>query len=298
MRRSDFSPLDILGIILGAIVILVVVASIATLARSAALAGREWRSWPRVGSISTVGGGLTDEATAQYAGPFSRIELRNVAGDVTFTSTDAASVTVRSVKQAWSEAGLATVRVEIQERGTTLVIEEKHDTPSIGRSGTVAFDVAVPGSVREIDAKSVSGSIEVRGLPAGVAQRLDTVSGRIATDRSGDLHASTISGSVSFVFAGSRLVANSVSGAIHGSIEDLAKGGSVDAGSVSGSIVLQAWPGLDAEVTLRSLSGSMSCDFPLSLTTRSNNRLQGRIGTGAASLDAHTASGSISIVKR
>ncbi len=216
-------------------------------------------------------------------------------GSITFAGTEDADVILDTVRTAPNQRSMDALQVQVRQQGSTLIIEEKHDQPPFGWAGSATFDVAVPASVRSIDAKSVSGSISVRGLAPGVSQALETVSGRIDTDQAGDLSASTVSGSVSFVFNGARLKAHAVSGSINGAIDGLARDGSAELSSVSGSIALTAWSGLDAQVSLKSLSGSVSCDFPVVVTAQRSNTLQGKIGTGAARMEASTTSGSINI---
>jgi DUF4097 and DUF4098 domain-containing protein YvlB len=58
---------------------------------------------------------------------------------------------------------------------------------------------------------------------------------------------------------------------------------------------LAAFAGLDAELRLQSVSGSISCGFPLQISEKRRNRLEGRIGAGTVPLAAKTVSGSIHI---
>jgi DUF4097 and DUF4098 domain-containing protein YvlB len=151
--------------------------------------------------------------------------------------------------------------------------------------------------MRVIAAHSVSGGITVQGVEPGIDQILSTISGGITTEHARDLDASSTSGSIRFTSSGSSLNVRTVSGSISGVIESMGAGGSAHLGTVSGSVSLNAFPGLDAAVSLHSLSGRVSCDFPVNATEQKNNRLSGTIGKGSASLDVGTVSGSISISK-
>lgn len=296
MRRSNLGPLDVLGISLGTIVILIVLAGLAFAIRTGMRIGASpW--WESIGTGWSLNPSdwLRKEDRQEVPGPIDRIELRDVSGAISFTASDASDVVLETVRTAPTQRLMDALKIQVDRRGNTLVIEEKHDRPPFGWAGSATFAVSVPRSVREIDAKSVSGSITVRGLAAGVRQTLETVSGRIETDRSGDLAASTVSGSVSFTFEGRALKVHAISGSIHGVIDRLEKGGSAELSSVSGSIDIAAWQGFDAELSLRSLSGSVSCDFPVSVASQRGNQLRGTVGTGAATLDANTTSGSIRI---
>ena len=155
----------------------------------------------------------------------------------------------------------------------------------------------MPKSVTIVRAHSVSGSLTVRDVGPGVDQWLNTVSGSITTDGARDLQSGTTSGSIDFVSAGKALEARSISGSITGAIDSLEKGGSVSMRTVSGSVSVSAFDGLDASVDLRSVSGTVSCDFPVSVTTQKRTQLQGRIGQGSVPVEIRTTSGGISINK-
>jgi DUF4097 and DUF4098 domain-containing protein YvlB len=138
----------------------------------------------------------------------------------------------------------------------------------------------------------------VQGVEPGIDQQLSTISGGINTERSRNLDASSTSGSVHFVSSGSTLNVRTVSGSIDGDIESLANGGAAHLNTVSGSVTVNAFAALDAAVSLHSISGAVSCGFPLTVTDQKKNRLSGTIGKGSASLDVGTVSGSISISKK
>ena len=75
-------------------------------------------------------------------------------------------------------------------------------------------------------------------------------------------------------------------------------GGSARLSTISGSVAVDAFPALDAMISLHSVSGHVSCDFPVTISEQKNNRLEGKIGAGAATVDAGTISGSIRIGRK
>jgi DUF4097 and DUF4098 domain-containing protein YvlB len=193
------------------------------------------------------------------------------------------------VKTAPFQAALDNVRVDIQKEGNRLIVAEKHEPGLLTRTGTVSFRVVVPRGLKLIDAHSVSGGITVQGVEPGIDQDLSTISGGITTERARNLDASSTSGST--------LNVRSVSGSINGVIESLGNGGTAHLNTVSGSVTLNAYAALDATVSLHSLSGNVSCSFPLTVADQKKNRLNGTIGKGSANLEVGTVSGSISISK-
>jgi DUF4097 and DUF4098 domain-containing protein YvlB len=187
--------------------------------------------------------------------------------------------------------------VEIQKQGDRLIVEEKHDSGFFRQSGTVSFNITVPAGVKVIQAHSVSGSVGVSGVSTSVDQTLSTITGSVETGGAHDLDISSTSGHVSFVSTGTTLNARTVTGSIDGTIDALGSTGSARLSSVSGSINLNAYAALDAALSLHSVSGSVSCDFPVTIAEQKRNNLKGKVGNGSANLDIGTVSGSISISK-
>lgn len=302
MSRTKSSAIEVLGISLGVVVIVIVIGSVVAIARGRMFDARE--SFPGIkGPWSTgdfsFGPAVREEKDEQVPAGATELELRNVAGSIEVSGNAAAdAVAVHSVKTAPSRAALEHVRVDIRMEGSRLIVEEKHDAGFMSRSGTVSFRAVVPKGMKGIAAHSVSGGITVRGVENGIDQVLSTISGGIDTQKAGDLDASSTSGSIRFTSSGSSLNVRSVSGSINGVIESLGTGGSAHVGTVSGSVSLNAFPGLDATVSLHSLSGRVSCDFPLTITEQKNNRLSGTVGRGVASLDVGTVSGSITLSRQ
>ena len=302
MSRTRLSGIDVLGITLGVIAILLVVGSIVTIARGGM--GPDGRSafagfrgpWDWKSEDFGPGGRVEkDEVVPPGA---TEIEVRNIAGGIDIRGdASAIAIGVHSVKIAAFKSGLDAVRVEIRKEGNRLFVEEKHDGAFLRNAGSVSFQVVVPRGVKVIDAHSVSGGVTVRSVDAGIDQHLSTISGGVSTDRAGNLDASSTSGSVHFSSTGSTLNVRTVSGSIDGTIESMGPGGSAHLSAVSGSISVAAFAGLDAEVSLHSLSGRVSCDFPVMASEQKNNRLSGTIGKGSANLEAGTVSGSITISK-
>jgi DUF4097 and DUF4098 domain-containing protein YvlB len=300
MNRTRLSPIDILGITLGAIVTLIVIGSIVVIAQSR-MFGFHWSGPPWSGSWNgqqfSWGPAVREEKDEQVAGDFTVVEIRNIAGSIEVSGTSPSGVSVHSVKTAAFKNAADNVRVDIQKIGNRLIVEEKHEGGFMNQSGIIAFKIGIPKGVKVVEAHSWSGSITVHDVEPGIDQTLSTISGSVSTTQARNLEASSTSGHVSFVFGGSTLNARTVSGSMDGSIASLDKGGSVRLSSVSGSISVNAFAGLDASVSLHSLSGSVNCGFPVTIAEQKHNKLQGTIGAGAASVDAGTVSGSISIGK-
>jgi hypothetical protein len=300
MKRTRLSPIDIVGISLGVIVILLLAGSIVFIAQNRMHTLRwsmpQMRGWWNDAEIG-FGAREREESDQQVEGSFTEVEIRNVAGSIEVIGGGAGPVQVHSVKTAPTREALDGLRVDVEKLGSRLVITEKRDAPPAGWRGSIDFSVTVPKTVTVVRAHSVSGGVTVRRVDTTVDQWLDTISGSISSEGSRDLRASSTSGSIAFAFAGQVLDVHTVSGSIRGSVDSIAKGGSVSLRSVSGPVIVDAFAGLDASVNLRSVSGPVSCAFPLTVSEQRHNRLQGKIGQGSVPVEIRTTSGPISINK-
>ena len=299
MARTKFSAIDILGISLGVLSILIVIGSIVTIAQ-----GRMFDfHWDMMdnrgfwnGQSFSYGGAVREEKDEQVPSDVTELEVRNIAGSIDISGdTAGAALAVHSVKMAPTQAALERVRVDINRVGSRLSLEEKHEPGFAFQTGTVSFQIVVPRTVKVLEAHSVSGSVTVRGVDRTVDEMLSTISGSVTTNAAHNLDASSTSGHVEFASAGNAVKVHTVSGSIDGTLDALSKSGSATLGSVSGSVTLNAFSQLDAMVNLHSVSGSVACGFPITITEQKRNRLNGSIGSGAANLDIGTVSGSISI---
>ena len=300
MNRTRRSPIDVVGITLGVLAILIVIGSIVYIAQGRMFT--EGWSFPSVHQrwqfpIDTGGGPVREENDQQVPGTFSEVEVRTIAGTIEVVGGSASGVAVHSVKTAPFKNAAAGLHVYIHPEGSRLVVEEKHDPGFMMRAGAVSFRVTLPRGVTRLEAHSVRGNVTVQDIEPGIDQVLSSISGSVSTTAAHNLEASTTSGHVQFVFSGANLGARSISGSVDGDIKALDKGGSANLSTISGSVSVSAFAGLDAAITLRTLSGSVTCDFPVTISQQKRNRLQGKIGSGSAHLEASSTSGSITISK-
>lgn len=296
--KSSRSPLAVLGPVLGLLALALTAFALVYLVwlqpfyRGASYGPGHWRAWQDFPAV----GWQSREATETVKGPIEVLSVQNVSGPITITRWDQDTVQVTYVKQARTEELLEQFEIEIAPRGRELSVRPLYrNVRSFAGSafGSVSFDIRVPASVSRIKATNVSGRIQLQGLAADVTQDLQTVSGSIRTERSGDLRAQSVSGAVQFGFAGSNLNVSSTSGAIRGEILDLEQDGRVNVESISGSVELKAFEDLSAELDLSSVSGSISCDFPLRVREQKRTSLRATLGDGVVPFRVHTVSGSI-----
>ena len=65
--------------------------------------------------------------------------------------------------------------------------------------------------------------------------------------------------------------------------------------TISGAVELEVFSGFDADLQLQSVSGSISCDFPVQVIEQKRNKLVGTVGSGTVPFEVKTVSGRISI---
>jgi len=299
MKSKQRSPADVLGIVLGVVSIALVAASLVYLLGSHPLRRLRGPWWPRIergwNERGWNGAWESEEGTEEVSQPVQRLDVNNVSGEVQVEGWDKDTVEVHYVKQARGSEALRDFRIDILVDGGTLRVRPVYAQPAGLRFGPVSFDIKVPSTLKEIKVHNVSGRIGVANLSTDVSQELETVSGAIQSERSGDLRIKSTSGAIDFSFTGANLYARSVSGRIEGKIRGLQQGGSVEVETVSGSLDLAAFRGLDAQLRLQSVSGSISCSFPVQISEQKRTRLEGRIGAGSVPFSAKTVSGSINL---
>jgi len=249
------------------------------------------------------------------------VDLSLVAGKITVRGWELADVKVVASTQNGS------LRFDATPNRVTLRVEREQEGAS--SRGAASYDVSVPrgtrlrlqagsgnvtvsGSQGEISATSVGGAINVSGARRQVA--LESVFGPItASQISGDLRAQNVSGSIRAENVSGRLEAWTVNGAIRvigGRSNDIrtetvggdivyagpvARGGTYDFESHSGTIRITIPPG--AHFRLETVSGTVQTDFPNGTAPAGRRPKGGRVefttGDGRAQVTARTFSGRI-----
>jgi hypothetical protein len=225
------------------------------------------------------------------------VRLHNISGDVTVTATDGDRVEVVGIRRGGGGYDDDDVRVDVHEGrdGVTICalwgeeswcddrgshIESHGDGRR--RRGNVDFEVRLPRRLK-LSANSVSGDVAVNG--AGDEVRARSVSGNVKLER---VRAPSVT-------------ATSVSGDVDVGIEALTGAGDLRFTSVSGNVSLQLPRSLDADVTLKTVSGELDSDFPLTIRgpSRMGRRsITGTIGRGGRELQLTTVSGDVRLRAR
>jgi DUF4097 and DUF4098 domain-containing protein YvlB len=223
----------------------------------------------------------------------STVGVHNLNGDVTVSLSTTGKVEIVGVKRGRARS-VDEVTIEVVETSRGIMVcsmfrnadadcDERglrHNSRRGWRDDdwddvSIDIDVRLPKEML-VDAHSVSGNVSVVGAEGDV--RAGSVSGDVRMER---LKATSVR-------------ASSVSGDVDVSVETLSGAGALTFTSVSGNVTAELPKNIDADVTMRSVSGSLDSDFALTLNGRMNRHsLEARIGRGGRELEVRTVSGNV-----
>jgi hypothetical protein len=240
--------------------------------------------------------------------------LNNINGSVTIDPSSDNSVHVRAEKIPHRNGDIRDVRFAVIQSGGDVRIcalsreNDRCDEDGLHSSGDndrgrnrdrnveVKFNVQVPRGVR-VAAGTVNGSMSVRGTRAEV--RASTVNGGVEVRDAGDqVKASTVNGNVRVSTSAGPVNASTVNGSIEASMDALNREGDMKFSTVNGTITVETPSSLDANVSIDTMSGGISSDFPVQLSGRFGPRhAEGVIGRGGRRISMNTVNGSVELRK-
>jgi hypothetical protein len=166
----------------------------------------------------------------------------------------------------------------------------RHDTK-------VRFTIRVPSGVK-VSAGTVNGEMRVRDLTSEV--RAGTVNGRVEVmNVGGPVRATTVNGAVDVTTRNGPVTATTVNGDIDVRMTELDGDGDMEFHTVNGAITVETPSSLNARVSMETMHGSISSDYPVQLSGRFGPRhAEGTIGRGGREIEMQTVNGSIELRKR
>lgn len=233
-----------------------------------------------LGTILSAGLGVAQDFQKSYVIPAGGvIRVGNVSGGVKIIGYSDSKILVLAYKEGPDRDLL---QVEDKSEGDRVVMgvryPERHNC-----NASVNFEVRVPSSTNyNFDRiTSVSGNVEVRSVTGQV--RAESISG--------DVYVADVTGLVS---------ARTVSGDVQAWINKLQGIGDMRFDSISGNVVVTAPAGLDADVEMSTVSGSLKTDFPIEVREPRygpGRSARGRLGSGSHNLRITTVSGRVSLIR-
>lgn len=211
------------------------------------------------------------------------IEVANVNGRIRIQSWDRPEVSVSAVKTADKQADLEAVKIEIESKRDTLVIQAKYPASSATwfkshhNSARVDFDLNVP---RE-----------------AVLKRITNVNGTIDIERfEGPVTASTVNGSLRVTGLAADASLSTVNGGLDVAFASFNKVGSISLETVNGNTSLTIPKDADVTIRVTTVNGKVSADKLIQLNKKSSKRdYEGIIGSGRARAEIRTVNGAVSI---
>lgn len=206
------------------------------------------------------------------------LRLSNINGSVEINTWDKNEVSLEAEKRARSDEDLERIHVEIEAQPNAINITTVHDKTGFlfgsDIRGEVRYKLKVPATVKLEKISAVNSALIVQGVRGGC--KLQTVNGSIqASGLAGDARIETVNGTISARFA------------------EVSSSQEIEIESVNGSCNVYLPKDIGAKVSLASVNGSTSCDFPITLERSSRRSLRGTIGSGAIALKASTVNGSV-----
>jgi hypothetical protein len=240
--------------------------------------------------------------------------LHNVNGAVYIEESRDNSIHVRAEKIPHRDGDIRDVRfVVIQSGGDVRICALSRENDRCDEDGLrssddddrrrnrnrnveVRFDVQVPRGVR-VAAGTVNGSMSVRGTGAEV--RASTVNGGVEVrDAGGQVRASTVNGNVRVTTSAGPVNASTVNGSINASMGNLNREGDMKFNTVNGTITVETPSSLDANISIDTMFGGISSDFPVQLSGKFGPRhAEGVIGRGGRRISMNTVNGSVELRK-
>ncbi len=191
------------------------------------------------------------------------IRVENVSGPVTIAPASGNAVTIDATKNASDSDAIARTHVDITRDGDQVAVRTRYDENGGGwfsrhNGASVTYDIRVPATL-DVDVANVTGSVTISGTAGNV--RIEEISGPVRA-------------SIGRVSA-SRLVHIS---------------------SVSGPIDVVIAKNSDVRVDGKTVSGPIRAFFPADTHKGFvGETLDGRVGSGSASMSLEAVSGSITI---
>jgi hypothetical protein len=245
--------------------------------------------------------------------------LNNVNGSVTIDASSDNSIHVRAEKIPHRDGDIRDVRFVVvpmaggdiricaltkendvcDEDGFRSRDNDRHDRDrDRDRTVEVRFTVRVPRNIR-VGASTVNGSMSVRGV--GQQVRATTVNGGVdVRDAGGEVRATTVNGNVNVSTNSGPVNATTVNGNINARMTSLSRDrdGDMKFNTVNGTISVETPSSIDADVSMHTMFGGITTDFPVQISGKFGpRRAEGTIGRGGRRISMNTVNGSVELRK-
>ena len=214
------------------------------------------------------------------------VEIKGINGSVVAEPAEGDEVVVRAERRAFrSDPDLVTIEVVEHDGGVTIrAIYPDTDSQ------------CEPGADSRLRARNNDTKVEfVVQVPSGLTFAGRTVNGSVkANDLEGDVVARTTNGSVNIATTGNA-TARTTNGSIRATIGTADWDGEASFETTNGSVTLEVPEGIDANLNVRTVNGSIKSDIPMEVTESGRRRLEATLGDGGRDLRITTTNGSVKV---
>jgi DUF4097 and DUF4098 domain-containing protein YvlB len=207
-----------------------------------------------------------------------RVSLENINGNVTITGWDRSEVQIDAVKKADSQQKLEEAKIEVDASSDSVRIRTRYpENHHNNNPATVTYELHVPRGARLDSIDLVNGSLEVSQV-------------------GGELRASLVNGSAKIHDLAGRAHISSVNGTVSANYRTLNNVSDIELKSVNGTVKLGLPASPNADVSVSTVNGGISTDFPLTVSGKFMGRhIDGRLGNGGTRIEISNVNGSVHI---
>lgn len=244
----------------------------------------------------------------------AKFSLNNVSGDVKVEGYDGTVAEIKVIKRGGTAEERKEIKIAYSTLGGNLSIKTSQNfTNDI----ETIYEIRLPRNLGQVnieavsskiqladidallDVKSVSGDVDLSKIKGAV--KAETQSGEIfLSEASGDISAKSTSGKIELANVSGSIKAVNVSGDLKATIDSAASSDSLSFESIGGEIDLRFKSEINAELTAKTISGSIDVGN-LGIEVKEapgSQQASGRLGVGGQPLSIKTVSGDIKIKKK
>jgi len=249
--------------------------------------------------------------------PGARVEVSSIRGSVKIVNSDGPTAIVQIIRTARTRADLEYHKVEVQQRGNSLVVRGVQE-PEERRERNVQVNhqviLTLPRRI-DLSVNSISGSVTAPEVDGPV--RVSSISGSVNIGNLlGKLEVNSVSGSVEIGNVGADVRVNSVSGSVNlGQVNGSVQVSSVSGGvkttlvslspegirinSVSGSVEIALKSDVNADFSAEGVTGQVYLDVPNVVREgeEKSHNVRARIGAGGTSITVSSVSGNVRLTR-
>lgn len=206
------------------------------------------------------------------------VSLENINGNVTITGWERNEVQIDAVKKANSQQKLDEAKIEVEASNDAVHVRTKYpEGRSNNNPATVTYELHVPRNARLDGIDLVNGSLSV-------------------SEFAGDLTANLVNGSSNVHDLAGRTDLSSVNGSVNAFYRSLNNVTEIRLKSVNGAVKLGLPASPNADVSVSTVNGSITTDFPLQVQGKFMGRhIDGKLGNGGTKIEISNVNGAIHI---